>query len=93
MERESMYTGKVVGSVTATVKDENLTGIPLLVVSKIENGKETELFVAADSTRQAGPGDFVYLIGAREAARMFRRALTPADAAIVGFIDEYREEL
>jgi len=87
-----MYTGMVVGSVTATVKDENLKSIPLLVVQKIENGEETELIVAADSTRQAGPGDFVYLIGAREAARMFRKELTPADATIVGFIDEYIEE-
>jgi len=88
-----MYTGKVVGSVTATVKDENLIGIPLLVVQTIENGKEAGLIVAADSTRQAGPGDYVYLIGSKEAARMFRKELTPADAAIVGFIDEYREEL
>ena len=88
-----MYTGKVVGSVTATVKDENLIGVPLLVVQKIENGKDAGLIVAADSTRQAGPGDFVYMIGAREAARMFRKELTPSDSTIVGFIDEYREEL
>jgi len=87
-----MYTGKVVGSVTATVKDEFLHGIPLLVVQTIENGREAGLIVAADSTRQAGPEDYVYLIGSREAARMFRKPLTPADAAIVGFIDEYREE-
>ena len=88
-----MYTGKVAGTVTATVKDENLKGIPLLVVRLIENGKETELIIAADSTRQAGLGDFVYLIGSKEAARMFRKPLTPADAAIVGFIDDYHEEL
>ena len=88
-----MYTGKVVGSVTATVKDDNLVGIPLLVVQTIENGKEAGLIVAADSTRQAGPGDFVYLIGSREAARIFRKELTPSDATIVGFIDEYYEEV
>jgi len=88
-----MYTGKVVGSVTATVKDENLTGIPLLVVCTIENDIEKDLIIAADATRQAGLGDFVYLIGSREASRMFRKQLTPADAAIVGFIDDYNEEL
>ena len=88
-----MYCGKVVGSVAATIKDNNLEGIPLLVVRIIENGREAELIVAADSTRQAGRGDFVYLIGSKEAARMFRKKLTPADAAIVGFIDRYNEEL
>ena len=88
-----MYTGKVVGSVTATIKDENLVGIPLLVVRTIENNVEKELIVAADATRQAGQDDFVYLIGSKEAARMFRKPLTPVDAAIVGFIDNYNEEL
>ena len=88
-----MYTGKVAGTVTATVKDENLEGIPLLIVRTIENGRETGLIVAADATRQAGRDDFVCLIGSKEAARMFRKKLTPADAAIVGFIDRYSEAL
>ena len=88
-----MYTGKVVGDIVATVKAPGLEGIPLLIVRKIENGLETELVVAADSTRMAGRDDFVYLIGKREASRVFPDALVPADAAIVGFIDEYREEL
>ena len=88
-----MYTGKVVGTVVATVKEENLEGIPLLVVQKIDNGKYTSKLVAVDATRQAGPGDFVYLIGSKEAGRMFRKTYTPADAAIVGFIDSYNEVL
>jgi ethanolamine utilization protein EutN len=88
-----VYAGEVVGCVVATVKEPNLDGIPLLVVRLIENGKKKGMVVAADSTRQAGRGDFVYMIGSKEAARMFRKNLTPVDAAIVGFIDEYREEL
>ena len=88
-----MYTGKVVGTVVATVKEPGLDGIPLLIVRKIENGKEAGLVVAADATRQAGTYDYVYLIGKKEAARVFEGALVPADAAIVGFIDEYNEEL
>ena len=43
-----MYTGVVAGSVVATVKDSALEGVPLLVVRKIENGKEAGLIVAAD---------------------------------------------
>ena len=88
-----MYTGRVVGTTAATVKDKGLEGIPLLVVCKIENGKEAGMIVAADATRQAGRDDYVYLIGSREASRMFNKPLVPVDAAIVGFIDEYREEL
>ncbi|GHS92625.1 hypothetical protein AGMMS50276_00940 [Synergistales bacterium] len=88
-----MYTGKVVGCVVATVKESNLDGIPFLVVQTIENGRPVGLVIAADSTRQAGLGDFVYMIGSKEAARVFRKALTPVDVAIVGFIDDYREEL
>ena len=88
-----MYTGKVVGTVVATVKDPQLEGIPLLIVRVIENGHPKNLIVAADSTRQAGKDDFVYLIGSKEAARMFRNVLPPVEAAIVGFIDDYREEL
>jgi ethanolamine utilization protein EutN len=88
-----MYTGRVTGTVVATVKEENLAGIPLLTVKLIENGKEGGTVVAADSTRQAGYGDFVYMIGSKEAAKMFRKTYTPVDVAIVGFIDTYNEEL
>ena len=83
-----MYRGIVAGTVVATVKESHLEGVPLLVVRKIENGVEKGLIVAADHTRQAG-----YLIGSKEAARIFRQDLLPADAAIVGFIDTYNEEL
>ncbi|MBQ9941596.1 MAG: ethanolamine utilization protein EutN [Christensenellaceae bacterium] len=88
-----MYVGKVVGSVVATVKDAALTGIKLLVVEVIENGKPTRRIIAGDATRQAGPGDFVYLIGSKEAAAVFKQKLTPCDAAICGFIDDYNEVL
>ena len=88
-----MYIGEVVGCVVATVKESGLDNIPFLVVQLIENGKKTKMIVAADSTRQAGRGDFVYLIGSKEAGRMFRTKRTAADAAIVGFIDSYNIKL
>ena len=88
-----MYIGEVVGTVVSTVKEPNLENIPLLVVQLIEKGKKTKMIVAADSTRQAGRGDFVYMIGSKEAGRMFRTKRTPADAAIVGFIDTYNIQI
>ena len=83
-----MYTGTVIGTVVATKKYETLSGIKLLVVETIENGKPSKVIVAADATRQAGFGDFVYLIGSKEASLLFRQKLVPVDAAIAGFIDE-----
>lgn len=88
-----MYTGVVAGNVVATVKDPGLEGLPLLIVQKIENGKEAEYVIAADQTRQAGLGDYVYMIGFKEASRIFRGKLVPVDVSIVGFIDTYNEIL
>ena len=89
-----MYAGIVTGTVVATVKDQRLENIPILVVRKIEDGKEADLVVAADHTCQAGIGDHVYMIGSKEAARIYRdRELPPVDVSIVGFIDDYHEEL
>lgn len=84
-----MYTGTVIGTVVATKKYETLSGIKLLVVETIENGKPSKVIIAADATRQAGFGDFVYLIGSKEASLLFRQKLVPVDAAIAGFIDTY----
>lgn len=88
-----MYRGVVAGSVVTTVKDSALEGVPLLIVRKIEDGREGDLIVAADHTRQAGVGDQVYMIGSKEAARIYRVDRIPVDVAIVGFIDTYNEEL
>ena len=73
-----MFAGEVVGCVVSTVKAEGLRNVPLLVVRRADR---QELLVAADATGQAGPGDRVYLVGAREASRIFRRPLVPADAS------------
>ena len=87
-----MITGIITGSVVATVKDASME-VPLLTVRLLKNGKESEMVVAADHTRQAGPGDYVYLIPKKEASRIFRENPGPFDMAVVGFIDTYHEEL
>ena len=88
-----MRTGKVVGSVVATVKNENLTGIKLLVVQIINDGIPAEAIVAADATKQAGLDDYVFIMESKEAGLLLRRENTPADASICGFIDAYNEML
>jgi ethanolamine utilization protein EutN len=84
-----MYLGRVIGTCVATTKAEGLDGVKLLVVQplgkdRLPNGTPQ---VAVD-TVQAGTGDFVYLVGAREAAQALERAFVPVDAAIVGIVDD-----
>ena len=35
-----------------------------------------------------GPGDFVFLVGSREAALVLDPSFVPVDAAIVGIVDD-----
>jgi ethanolamine utilization protein EutN len=84
-----MYTGRVEGTVVSTVKDEALKGIKLLLVRLAEGDAPAKLIVAGDATRQAGIGDFVTMIDAKEASMLFRGIDPPCDMAITGFIDEY----
>lgn len=87
-----MYTGIVVGSVVSTAKQESLKGVKLLVVQKMENGKPAGLIISADGTRQAGRGDFAYLIGSKEATLPFPECkLIPVDSSIIGFVDRINE--
>ncbi len=86
-----MRTGKVVGSVVSTIKNQNLTGIKLLVVQIINDGVPAEAIIAADATRQAGTGDYVFIMESKEAGLLLRSEYIPADASICGFIDSYNE--
>lgn len=84
-----MYLGKVIGTVVATQKDENLVGIRLLVVQPMDDQGEPdgEPHVATD-TLGAGRGDRVFLVGSREAVEALPDVYGPVDAAIVGIVDQ-----
>ena len=83
-----MYLGKVIGTVVATRKDENLRGLKLLVVQPLDHRREAagDPFVAVDVVR-AGPGEIVFWVGAREAPKALPSGYGPVDAAIVGIVD------
>lgn len=78
-----MKIGTVTGSVWATKKSPGLTGHPLLLVRT-----DGSTVVAADLVG-AGVGDSV-LVSFGSAARI-DSPQTPADAAIVGIIDQLEE--
>lgn len=84
-----MYLGEVRGTVVASVKYAGLEGRKLLLVQPVDGRRKPvgSLEVAVD-TVQAGPGDFVYLVGSREAALALDPSFVPVDAAIVGIVDD-----
>jgi ethanolamine utilization protein EutN len=83
----------VVGDVVATVKDENLTGIKLLLLQPIAASGEAagRTLVALDSVG-AGVGEHVFFVRGREAAFPFYPGEPPADAAVVGIVDSWTNE-
>ena len=88
-----MYTGEVIGSVVATVKEEHLEGIPLLVVQVIENGKANQKGDRGGRHPPGGPWGLCLSHRLQGGGPDVPQKAHPADAAIVGFIDSYREEL
>jgi microcompartment protein CcmK/EutM len=79
----------VLGNVVCTVKDPQLKGVKLRVIQPIDSaGKEQGgLIVAADSV-SAGQGQLVWWVAAREATYAMPGKKIPADAAIVGIVDQ-----
>ena len=87
-----MLLGKVVSRVVSTAKLESLPKRPLLTVELSEGfGVKGERLVAIDSV-QAGPGDWVLVLqegtGARQAVLEDPSQTLPAQAVIVGIVDE-----
>ncbi len=86
-----MHLARVTGTCTATIKTENLQGYRLLVVEPLTFDllRDGEPFVAVDTVR-AGPGDVVFYVAAREAAKALAEPFNPVDATIMGIVDEVR---
>lgn len=83
-----MYLGIVKGTVVAERKVSGLEGQKILLVQPVDEHKQPigDLQAAID-TVQAGEGDFVYLVGSREASLALDPHFVPVDAAIVGIVD------
>jgi carbon dioxide concentrating mechanism protein CcmL len=83
-----MLLGKIVGTAVATIKTPELTGVKLLVVQLLNKNLEpiSNLQVAADAT-QAGYGDIVFMVRAREAALALETPFVPVDLTAIGVVD------
>jgi ethanolamine utilization protein EutN len=81
-----MLVGKVVGSVVATRKNENLVGNKFLIVQPLESMADQKRIVAIDNVG-AGIGETV-IVAQGSAARIgCDLENAPVDAAIVGIVD------
>lgn len=82
-----MLVGRVVGSVVATRKNENLVGSKFLIVEPCGDMGKSRI-VAVDNVG-AGIGEIV-LVATGSAARIGCGASeSPIDAAIVGIVDDW----
>ena len=88
-----MQVARVIGDVVATRKDQNLSGLKLLVLQPVDTNREPNgrTLVAADAAG-AGPGEYVFFVRGREAAFPFYPVEPPVDAAIVGIVDHWSAE-
>ncbi len=84
-----MQLARVIGSVVATPKDENLTGVKLLLVQPLDQARQPvgKPLVAADSVG-AGVGEEVFFVRGKEASFPFYPKEVPVDAGIVGIVDD-----
>lgn len=85
-----MQIARVIGTVVATLKDENLAAITLLMVQPLTPEREPagRPIVAVDSVG-AGVGEEVFFVRGREASFPFAPVEAPVDAGIVGIVDRW----
>ena len=81
-----MKIGRVIGNIWATRKDENLSGLKLLVVQPLNllNDQPIDTPIVAADIIGAGVGEKVLYVGGSSA----RGPHIPVDATIVGIVDD-----
>ena len=84
-----MILGKVTGSVWATKKDEQLTGIKFLIVRELDSQfKEKDNHLIAADNLGAGENDIVMIVTGSAARMTDYTKNKPVDAAIVAIVDD-----
>ena len=84
-----MILGKVVGTIWATRKDEELVGMKFLLVKHVDlDYKVKDTFVVAVDTVQAGVGDVVLVTSGSSARQTAQTKNKPIDAVIVAIVDK-----
>ncbi len=84
-----MQLARVIGDVVATRKDPGFDSTKLLILQPINANGQTvgRTLVAVDSVG-AGVGETVFFVRGKEAGFPFHPTEMPADAGIVGIVDQ-----
>jgi ethanolamine utilization protein EutN len=81
---------RVIGDVVATHKDQNLSGLKLLVLQPLSaDGSASGRSLVAVDAVGAGVGETVFFVRGKEASLPFFPTWVPADAGIVGIVDHW----
>lgn len=84
-----MILGKVVGTVWATRKDEELVGMKFQIVKHVDlDYRLKDMFVVAVDTVQAGVGDIVLVCSGSSARQTTQTKNKPVDAVIMAVVDK-----
>ena len=84
-----MQLARVIGDVVATIKDPNFDGIKLLLVQPIgSDGTDVGRPLVAVDSVGAGVGETVFFVRGKEASFPWYPIEVPADAGIVGIVDQ-----
>jgi len=85
-----MQLARVIGDIVVTLKDDNLTGIKLMVLQPIaaDGSNAGRTLVAVDAVG-AGIGETVFFVRGKEASFPFYPTEVPTDAGIVGIVDHW----
>jgi microcompartment protein CcmK/EutM len=84
-----MVLGKVVGTVWATRKDEELVGMKLQIVKHLDlQYRVKDTFIVAVDTVQAGVGDVVLVCSGSSARQTAQTKNKPVDAVIMAVVDK-----
>ena len=85
-----MQLARVIGDIVATRKDDNLSGITLLVLQPIAaDGTDAGRTLVAVDSMGAGRGEIVFFVRGREASFPFYPTEVPTDAGVVGIVDRW----
>lgn len=88
-----MLLGKVVGTVVATRKEEELTGLRFLMVKGCDvDGKPNGPMVVAVDAVGAGVGEVVLYVSGSSARQTKVTKDRPVDATIMAIVDEVEQD-
>ena len=86
-----MYIGRVVGTVTSTIRHKLYDGHKLMLVARINlDGSQSAAYDICVDDVQAGVGDVVVVLDEGGSARQIikKRGTGPLRAVIIGIVDE-----